>query len=321
MLDDTASIYVQDETPNAEKEYRVRYYMNPNSLIMGSSDTVTVFTGMTNTTDALRVQLKKNTTLRLDDDNSALAYTGTWATIAHDSAYGGDYQRSTALNSTMTYAFTGDKVQWEYIKATNGGVVDVYIDDVKVDSVNQYNASTTFGNLWTSATLPNTYHTLKLVHVSGTYGYLDAVDVFNNYQLRASLFNDTSAWTDTNWYDVPNTWFATELKYHAFSTSGSLTLWIDDTQKQTLSAIDNDTKTITQVRLGAQSVPSTTNGTLYFDDFESRRFSYIGAMPDPGVDDPQASNPVGWTTRTFQYNSTQPHAVDQVTPETGSPDT
>ncbi|MFN8402381.1 MAG: hypothetical protein U0V48_02340 [Anaerolineales bacterium] len=44
-------------------------------------------------------------------------------------------------------------------------------------------------------------------------------------------------------------------------------------------------------------VDSTTNGTIYFDDFESRRFSYIGTLADPGVDDPQATNQPGWFTR------------------------
>jgi hypothetical protein len=31
-------------------------------------------------------------------------------------------------------------------------------------------------------------------------------------------------------------------------------------------------------------VGSITSGTLYFDDFESRRFSYIGTLTDPGVE-------------------------------------
>jgi hypothetical protein len=64
-----------------------------------------------------------------------------------------------------------------------------------------------------------------------------------------------------------------------------------------------------------------TRGTLYFDDFESRRFSSIGTLPDPGVDDPTASNQAGWFGRTYTYSSSIPHAVTSVNPETGSPDT
>jgi len=61
-----------------------------------------------------------------------------------------------------------------------------------------------------------------------------------------------------------------------------LTLWLDDVQKQSLTFIDNDTRTLTNVRLGAQGIEPGTSGTIYFDDFESRRFSYIGTLTDLG---------------------------------------
>jgi RHS repeat-associated protein len=142
-----------------------------------------------------------------------------------------------------------------------------------------------------------------------------------SYQIRSGLLNDAGTWTDSSWYDVPNAWSAVEIRYQAFANSGSLTLWLDDVQKQSLTFIDNDTRTLTDVRLGAQGVDAGTNGTLYFDDFESRRFSYIGTLTDPGVDDPQATNQAGWFTRTYQYSASIPHAVTSVNPETGSPDT
>jgi RHS repeat-associated protein len=142
-----------------------------------------------------------------------------------------------------------------------------------------------------------------------------------SYQIRAGLLNDAGVWTDTSWYDASSTWGAIEIQYQAFANSGSLTLWLDDVQKQSLTYVDNDTRTITDVRLGAQGIETGTRGTLYFDDFESRRFSYIGTLPDPGVNDPTASNPAGWFTRTYTYSSTIPHAVTNVIPETGSPDT
>jgi hypothetical protein len=65
-----------------------------------------------------------------------------------------------------------------------------------------------------------------------------------------------------------------EIHYQAFANSRSLTLWLDDVQKQSLTFIDNDSHTLTDVRLGAQGVETGTRGTVYFEDFESRRFSY-----------------------------------------------
>lgn len=204
MIDDNTSIYVQDDTPNNETQYRARFYLNPNSLTMAGGDILDLFTGRNASTDVVRIQLQKNGT---------------------------------------------------------------------------------------------------------------------TYQVRAGLLNDAGAWTDTSWYDVPNAWSAVEIHYQAFSNSGSLTLWLDDVQKQSLTFIDNDTRAITDVRLGAQGVDTGTNGTIYFDDFESRRFSYIGTLTDPGVDDPTATNQPGWLARTYTYSPTIPHAVTSVSPETGSPDT
>ena len=147
-----------------------------------------------------------------------------------------------------------------------------------------------------------------------------------SYQIRSGLLNDAGTWTDTSWYNVPNAWSAVEIQYQAFANSGSLTLWLDDpstssgqaVQKQSLTFIDNDTRTVTEVRLGAQGIETGTRGTVYFDDFESRRFSYIGTLPDPGVNDPQATNAPGWTAFTYTYSATIPHAVTSVSIEGGS---
>jgi hypothetical protein len=55
-------------------------------------------------------------------------------------------------------------------------------------------------------------------------------------------------------------WSAIEIHYQAFANSGSLTLWLDDIQKQSLTFIDNDisspcgTRPLTDVRLGAQRI-------------------------------------------------------------------
>ena len=38
VIDDTTNIYVEDDTPNNEKRYRVRFYFNTNSLSMGDYD-------------------------------------------------------------------------------------------------------------------------------------------------------------------------------------------------------------------------------------------------------------------------------------------
>ncbi len=56
-------------------------------------------------------------------------------------------------------------------------------------------------------------------------------------------------------------------------------MWIDDVQQQSITGIDNDTRRVTQVDLGAVSgVDRTAAGTTYFDAVEVRQSSYIGPV-------------------------------------------
>ena len=56
--------------------------------------------------------------------------------------------------------------------------------------------------------------------------------------------------------------------------------------------MDNDTYAIDSERMGAMDVDAGTSNSVYFDDFESKRFTYIGLLPDPGIPDPQRTPPV-----------------------------
>ena len=139
-----------------------------------------------------------------------------------------------------------------------------------------------------------------------------------SYQVRSGLSNDAGVWTVSSWYDISNDWNAFEIDYQSLLYDGNMTLWLNDVLKQTLWLIDNDTRTVTEVRLGAQGIETGTRGTVYFDDFESRRFSYIGTLPDPGVNDPQATNSAAWLAYTYHYTGIQPHAVTSMEIEGGS---
>ena len=101
------------------------------------------------------------------------------------------------------------------------------------------------------------------------------------YEVRALLMNDAKGWTSTNWIplsDAPN---ALELDWRAATAvganNGGLTFWIDGVQRADLTGVDNDTRRIDQVRLGAASgVDNGTRGAYFFDAFESRRLTYVG---------------------------------------------
>jgi subtilisin family serine protease len=101
------------------------------------------------------------------------------------------------------------------------------------------------------------------------------------YELRALLVNDAKGWTSTSWISISDAPHALELDWRAATSAGAnnggLSFWIDGAQQSDLTGVDNDTRRIDQVRLGAASgVDTGTRGTYFFDAFESRRSTFIG---------------------------------------------
>jgi hypothetical protein len=96
-----------------------------------------------------------------------------------------------------------------------------------------------------------------------------------------SLRNDSNSWTSSSWFTIADTLDFIEIDWRAATAvganNGSLTLWIDGTQRANLTGVDNDTRRLDRVQLGAVAgVDSGTRGTYYFDAFESRRQTNIG---------------------------------------------
>jgi len=103
------------------------------------------------------------------------------------------------------------------------------------------------------------------------------------YQLRASLLNDGNGLSNTSWFTISNASHPVELDWRASTApganNGGVTFWTDGVQRANLSTVDNDTRRIERVRLGAVSgIDNGTRGTYYFDGFESRRTTYIGPV-------------------------------------------
>jgi hypothetical protein len=102
-----------------------------------------------------------------------------------------------------------------------------------------------------------------------------------NYQLRASLINNSSTWSTTSWYAISNARHSIEMYWMAATAAGanngSLTFWIDGIQRAGLTGINNNVRRIDRIRLGpVAGIDTGTRGIYYFDSFESRRFTYIG---------------------------------------------
>ncbi len=165
LMDDTQRLFVTDDNPSAEPRYRVRFYFDPNSIVMANGDLHDIFHG----------------------------YQGTGTPVV--------------------------RVQFRFAAG--------------------------------------------------------------NYQIRAGLRNDSNAWTNTPWFGLSDTVHFVEIDWRGATVPGAndggLTLWTDDVQRADLAGVDNDTRQVDRVRMGAVAgLDPGTSGTYYFDTFESRMQSYIG---------------------------------------------
>jgi len=103
----------------------------------------------------------------------------------------------------------------------------------------------------------------------------------SSYQIRAALRNDSSTWTSSSWFTISDAPHSIEIDWRAATASGAnnggLTLWIDGIERANLTGLDNDTRRIDRVQLGAVSgIDNGTRGAYFFDTFESHRQVYIG---------------------------------------------
>jgi hypothetical protein len=101
--------------------------------------------------------------------------------------------------------------------------------------------------------------------------------------VMARTRRDDNVQVDTPFFAIAPGTHAIELDLGAASAAGvadgHLSLWIDGDLVATLSGLENSAARADFARLGALSVKGGAAGVLRFDEFESRRTSYIGPIP------------------------------------------
>lgn len=98
---------------------------------------------------------------------------------------------------------------------------------------------------------------------------------------RARLDDGTQA--DTGFFPITDAPHAVELELLRASgpdaLDGAFQLWIDGVSRIRLTGLDNGLTEVDFARMGALSLKTGAAGTMYWDEFESRRSSYIGPLP------------------------------------------
>jgi len=128
------------------------------------------------------------------------------------------------------------------------------------------------------------------------------------YRVRVNVRNNASTWTNSAWVNVTDAPHYFELDWQS-GASGRVDWWIDGAPQPAATGFDNSARRIDQVRLGTVAgLDSGTSGTVYFDAFESRRFTSIGsgtALPDAIFADDFESGGFGyWSASTGVSNTT-----------------
>jgi len=120
----------------------------------------------------------------------------------------------------------------------------------------------------------NGYDTAAILQVQ--LGFING-----SYQVRLRETHDSGGTLSTAWFAISDAPHVIEVAWQAATAvganDGSATLWVDGVQAESLTNLDNDTRFIEYVRLGAISgFDLGTLGTIFMDAFESRRQTYIG---------------------------------------------
>jgi hypothetical protein len=101
-----------------------------------------------------------------------------------------------------------------------------------------------------------------------------------SYSVMARARLDDNSQTNTPFFPITDAPHSIEVELYAANgpdtNDGALRLFIDGTQVADIFGLDNSLSGVDFARLGALSVKAGASGTLYWDEFQSRRLSYIG---------------------------------------------
>jgi len=99
-------------------------------------------------------------------ESSATRY-GTWARRSSSSYLGGYSLSTSTRNASVTWTFTGRSVAWVVSRASGSGQAAVYLDGVKVATVDLRSSTTMYRNaIWARTWSTSAKHTLKVVNLA-----------------------------------------------------------------------------------------------------------------------------------------------------------
>ena len=113
-----------------------------------------------------------------DDTDPAWQYTGNWTLYDGAGPYNNTSHYTNTVGSEAELQFNGTQFTLTYVKAWNRGLIDVYVDGTKIDTINSTSSTVEWQQTWTSPVFAAGVHTVRFVHAGGaTYIDLDAIEI------------------------------------------------------------------------------------------------------------------------------------------------
>lgn len=113
---------------------------------------------------------------KYDDKHASWNYFGTWNNLNNTRAFGKSVKYSTVAGNSTSFVFTGTNFILGYLNNSGYGILDVYVDGVRVASINQSGKIATM-TFTLSYPLTVGQHTVQLVHKSGSRIDVDAIRI------------------------------------------------------------------------------------------------------------------------------------------------
>jgi len=137
-----------------------------------------------------------------DDADPAWTYTGNWGSLTTSGPYADTLHYSMSVSDRAEVTFTGQQFQLIYTALVDRGSVDIYIDGVKVTTLNESGPGS-WQQKWTSDPLSSGQHTARFEHASGGIIDIDAIHIIAAANiLGAGKYDETgeALLFTTNWY-------------------------------------------------------------------------------------------------------------------------
>jgi hypothetical protein len=113
-----------------------------------------------------------------DDKHTGWTYGGAWTSYSSLSAFSKSYRYSAKLGNSATFFFVGSKFTLTYETYKTFGYMDIFVDNIKIITLNQLSTAMLWQQKYTSPIFPEGAHMVRLVHANGTRVNVDAIQTY-----------------------------------------------------------------------------------------------------------------------------------------------